>query len=240
MRSITKTAEPRELIQWKADNAATPQNLVYGGGAFPAAAVRQALLTEQLHLCAYTLRRLKTLAQCQAGGNDTRASCHIEHLLPQSRRVPGEDIDYRNMVACYPPSQSTLACDFGAHAKADFDPSRGGFVSPLSPAAEAHFAFDERGSVTGTTADGCQTINILKLNHPTLVNDRAASIKGYLQPRGKKLTAQAARRLAQLVMQPDAQHCLPAYCTAVAQAALLHAEREERRAARMRKLGGGR
>ena len=234
MRSITKAAEPRELIQWKADNAATPQNLVYGGGAFPAAAVRQALLEEQQHLCAYTLRRLKT------NGGDTRAACHIEHLLPQSRRVPGEDIDYRNMVACYPPSQSTLACDFGAHAKADFDPSRGGFVSPLSPAADAHFAFDERGSAAGTTADGRQTINILKLNHPTLVNDRAASIKGYLQPRGKKLTAQAARRLAQLVMQPDAQHCLPAYCTAVAQAALLHAEREERRAARMRKLGAGR
>lgn len=240
MKNITKTAQPRELIQWKADNAATPQNLVYGGGDFPAAAVRQALLAEQWHLCAYTLRHLKTWAQCQADGNDTRASCHIEHLLPQSRRVPGEDIDYRNMVACYPPSQSALACDFGAHAKADFDPSRGGFVSPLSPAAEAQFLFDERGSVAGRTADGHQTIDLLKLNHPTLVNDRAASIKGYLHPRGKKLTAQAARRLAQLIMQPDAQRCLPAYCTAVAQAALLHAEREERRAARMRKLGGGR
>ena len=235
MRSITKAAEPRELIQWKAANAATPQNLVYGGGAFPAAAVRQALLEEQWHLCAYTLRRLKTWAQCQAGGNDTRASCHIEHLLPQSRRVPGEDIDYRNMVACYPPSQSTLACDFGAHAKADFDPSAGGFVSPLSPSAESHFEFNARGGVAGRSADGKSTIRVLALDHKALVNDRAASIKGYLQPRGKKLTAQAARRLAQLVTQPDAQRCLPAYCTAVAQAALLHAEREERRAQRLKR-----
>lgn len=238
MRTIRKGGEPRELRQWKADNAATPQNLFYGGGGFPAEAVRIELLKEQFHLCAYMLRRLKTAAECQADGKDTRASCHIEHILPQNRRVAGEDIDYQNMVACYPPSQSTVACEYGAHAKAGFDPSGGGFVSPLSNGVEAHFVFDAQGGICGLTADGRATITILKLGHASLVHDRAAVIKGYLQPRkGKKLSAQEARRLAQRVLQPDGQQCLPAFCVAVAHAAEQHAQREERRAARMRKKG---
>lgn len=233
MRSINKQGQPEELIRWKAENAATPQNLVYGG-SFPGEGVRRWLLNEQFHLCAYTLRRMKTAAECQEAGVDTRAACHIEHLLPQSRNVPGEDIDYQNILACFPPSQSAVACEFGAHAKADFDPSNGGFVSPLSPAAEAHFAFDEQGGIRGTTADGNSTIKVLKLDHKALVNDRMAVIKGYLQPKGKKVTAQAARRLAAEVLKPDAQRRLPAYCQAVAQTAVLYAEREERRSARLK------
>jgi uncharacterized protein (TIGR02646 family) len=233
MKSITKLGQPEELIRWKAENAETPQNLVYGG-SFPGEAVRKSLLNEQFHLCAYTLRRLKTAAECQIAEDDTRAACHIEHLLPQSRRVPGEDIDYQNMLACFPASQSAVACEFGAHAKAGFDPTNGGFVSPLSPTAEAHFEFDKYGGIQGTTVEGNSTIKLLKLNHKTLVNDRLAVIKGYLQPKGKNVSAQAARRLADEVLKPDAQRRLPAYCLAVAQTALQHAEREERRAARMK------
>lgn len=234
MRAISKGQPPQALILWKAQNAGSPQNLVYGGGGFPSEDLRRSLLAEQLHLCAYTLRRLKTAAECTANGQDTRHSCHIEHLLPQCRRVSGEDIDYLNMVACWPPSQSPVACEFGAHAKADFDPNGGGFVSPLSANAQTHFKFDERGGVQGVTADGTCTIQVLRLDHSALVNDRAAAIKGALQPKGRKLSAQAARRLALQVMQPDAQRRLPAYCVAIAQTALAHAEREERRAARMR------
>ena len=237
MRTITKGGQPEELIRWKAKNAATPQNLVYGGGDFPGEAVRKSLLAEQFHLCAYTLRQLKTVADCAADGGDTRSACHIEHLLPQCRKVPGEDIDYQNMVACFPPSQSKFGCEFGARAKADFDPSMGGFVSPLSPAAEGHFGFDERGGIEGRTAEGISTIRVLKLDHKALINDRAAVIRGYLHPRGKKLSAKAALRLAQEVVKPDAEQRLPAYCVPVAQTALLHAEREERRAARMQKKG---
>lgn len=238
MRSITKGEQPEALIRWRADNAAVPQNLVYGEGGFPGEAVRRSLLAEQFHLCAYTMRQLKTAAQCEAQDRDTQASCHIEHLWPQCRKVAGEDIDYQNMVACYPPSQSKVACEFGAHAKADFDPSTGGFVSPLTANAEAHFSFDERGGIEGRTEDGRSTVQVLKLDHPSLVNDRAAVIKGTLQPKGKKLTAQAARRLAEQVLKPDAHLALPAHCVAIAQTALAHADREERRAARMKTKRG--
>jgi hypothetical protein len=235
MRTVTKGGQPEALIRWKAVNAASPQNLIYGGGEFPGEAVRKSLMAEQFHLCAYTLRQLKTAVACEEIGQDTRAACHIEHLLPQCRKVPGEDIDYQNMVACYPPSQSKVACEFGAQAKDDFDPSAGGFVSPLSPAAENHFEFDERGGIVGLTGDGASTVRVLKLDHKTLVNDRAAVIKGYLQPRGRKVSAQAARRLAQEVLRSDAQQRLSSYCLAVAQTALLYAQREERRAARMQR-----
>ncbi|MCF8169452.1 MAG: hypothetical protein K9K38_03575 [Rhodoferax sp.] len=95
MRFITKAAEPRSLIQWKLDNAQSPQNLFYGAGGFPADAVREVLLHEQFHLCAYTMRRLQTALECKSHGSDTRHACHIEHVLPQARKVAGEDIDYQ-------------------------------------------------------------------------------------------------------------------------------------------------
>lgn len=254
MRSITKGRQPEKLIDWKARNTSTPQNLVYGG-SFPAEAVRRTLLAEQFHLCAYTLMQLKTATECQ---DDTTVSCHIEHLLPQSRKIAGEDIDYQNMVACFPPSKSEVACGFGAKFKDDFDPTTGkyidrrrmtsekqkiealaqagGFVSPLSTTVGSHIEFEARGKVKALTASGETTIGVLNLNHKTLVNDRAAVIRGRLEPRpGKPLTAAAARRLAQDILQPDNQRCLPPFCVAIAQAAVAHAEREERRAARLKK-----
>jgi len=233
MRAISKIQQPQELVRWRAENAAVPENLVYGQGGFPSEAIRQNLLREQFHLCAYTMRSLPTAAACQAKGLDTRSSCHIEHLLPQSRKVRGEDIDYMNMVSCYPPSQSKVACDFGAHAKADFDPSSGNFISPLSPNVESHFSFEDKGHIKGLTVSGQKTIDVLRLNHPILVNDRAAVIKGFLNPGNKKLSAQAARNLAARVLSPDNQGCLIPYCTAISEAALRHATREEKRANRI-------
>ena len=235
MRFITKAAEPRPLIQWKSDNVQSPQNLFYGAGGFPAEAVRQALLQEQFHLCAYTLKRLQTAVDCNSHGHDTRHAGHIEHVLPQARKMAGEDIDYQNMVACYPPSDSKEACEFGAKAKDNFDPATGGFISPLLPTAEQHFAFDANGGISGRSAGGVETIKVLKLDHHALVNDRAAVIQRLLKPRGKPLSAAAARRLASESQKPDAHKCLPAYCVAIAQAALAHADRVERRAARLKK-----
>ncbi len=254
MRYVTKGRQPKELIEWKALNTSTPQNLVYGG-SFPTEEVRRTLLAEQFHLCAYTLMQLKTAAECQ---DNTTISCHVEHLLPQSRKIAGEDIDYQNMVACFPPSKSQVACEFGAKFKDDFDlttgryidrrrmtsekqkiealAQAGGFVSPLSANVTSHIDFDEHGNVKAWTASGETTIGVLNLNHKTLVNDRAAVIKGRLKPKtGKPLTAAAARRLAKDIFQPDAQRRLPAFCVAIAQAALDYAKREERRAGRLKK-----
>jgi len=235
MRGISKHTEPRELLNWKTENAATPQNLYYGHGEFPAEAVWRALLAEQFHLCAYTMKGLKTVAQCETEGTDTTSACHIEHILPQSRRVSGEDIDYRNMLACFPPSRSRMACCYGAKFKDKFDSGTHGlFVSPLSHQPDHHFAFKADGHVEGRTPAARETIRVLNLGHPVLVHDREAAIKGALTSKGRRLTAAAARRLADRVMVPDEQGCLPPCCMAIASAALALAEREEGRAARMR------
>jgi uncharacterized protein (TIGR02646 family) len=234
MRSIKKGAEPRELIDWKHDNAKSPLNLIYGGGGFPAESVRKALLLEQFHLCAYTLKSLKTAVECEAKNLDTRHSCHIEHFLPQSRKNAAETIDYQNILACYPPSDSKEACQYGAQAKADYDPGTYPFVSPLSPSAEKHFHFANDGSVTGVTDAGLVTVTVLQLDHPALVSDRKAVIRGWLEPKkGKPITASAARRLVSEMSQPDQKNRLRQFCVAVAQTATAHAEREERRAIRM-------
>lgn len=236
MRTITKGEEPHDLLNWKRTNQATPQNLNYRGGDFPAEAVRKALLAEQFHLCAYTMKALETAAQCEERGQDTVHACHIEHVLPQARRIDAETIDFQNMVACFPPSRTDVVCDYGAHAKASYDPAAEAFVSPLSPAAERHFKFFFDGTIEGKTPEGIATVKVLRLNHPALRNDRAAVIKGRLEPRtGKLLTAAAARRLAQDIRQPDAGRCLPAFCVAIAQVALEYAERLERRAGRLKK-----
>jgi uncharacterized protein (TIGR02646 family) len=232
MRSINKAAEPRDLINWKIENENTPNNLVYGGGGFPGEVVRKSLLKEQFHLCAYTLKRLLTAAECQAAGKDTRASCHIEHVLPQARKISAETIDYRNMVACYPPSQSTVATEYGAPIKKDYDPQMEPFVSPLQANAERHFKFEKDGDVVGNTPEGVATINVLNLNHRSLSSSRAAVVRGWLFPKHKPITAAAARRLAIEILKPDTNGCLPEYCIAISNNALAHAEREERRAAR--------
>jgi uncharacterized protein (TIGR02646 family) len=231
MRSITKGAEPRALIQWKVENAGTPQNLSYGGGGFPGEAVREALLDEQFHLCAYTMKKLAT----SEASHNFRESCHIEHVLPQSGGTTAETIDYRNMVACYPSSQTKVACEYGAQAKADYDPRTELFVSPLGANAERHFQFESDGSVAGTTAQGVATVTVLKLDHQTLVNDRAAAIRGFLYPRnGLAVSAATARRIAVEVLKPDANLCLHPYCVAIATAASRLADRADNRAARLR------
>ncbi|MCD7040877.1 hypothetical protein LRQ11_18465 [Pseudomonas sp. MAFF 311095] len=233
MRSIKKSAEPRALIEWRRDNRDTPQNLYYGkGSSFPSEAVRQALLKEQYHLCAYTLRRLPMAADCQAKGG-TQFSCHIEHIYPQTHHK-AESIAYNNMLACHPSSHTKIACGYGAVEKADYDPARKPFISPLTNNIEHQFRYNSDGSVDGLTPDADVTIKVLNLNHPALLNDRAAVIKGRLKPRGHLISAAMARRLAEEVVSPDAQHCLPEYCQAIRQQAERHAERLEKRAARIR------
>ncbi|WP_135290450.1 hypothetical protein [Pseudomonas kairouanensis] len=234
MKSIKKGAEPRALIEWRRENRDTPHNLFYGkGSSFPSEAVRQALLKEQFHLCAYTLRRLPTVADCRAEDQGTQFSCHIEHVLPQKHHK-AESIAYSNLVACYPSSQTKVACGYGAVEKADYDPARKPFVSPLAANIEHQFSYSSDGYVEGLTPEASTTIDVLKLNHPTLVNDRAAVIRGRLKPRGIPITAKTARRLVDELDAADAQHCLPEYCQALKQQAQLYAHRREQRAARVR------
>lgn len=223
MIRIVKGPEPRELLDWKRENQQSPQNLTYGGGGFPYQAVRAALISEQHFLCAYTMRGLRDAEQS-----------HIEHVLPQSRNKPEETIDYRNMLACYPGPNQKTACLYGARVKADYDPEKSPFCSPLQASSPARFRFSADGKVAGCDEFAEATINVLQLNHPILVNDRKAVIRGRLHAGRRSLSAAAARRLADEIRRPDGTGRLVPYCEAIAQAALKFADREERKAQRLR------
>lgn len=222
MRHIVKRGEPHALLNWKRENRHTPENLHYEGGGFPREAVREALLAEQHYLCAYTLRALQNTADC-----------HIEHILPQSRGIAAETIDYSNMLACHPAANTKTACEYGAHAKADYDPAQQAFCSPLRAEVVRVLRFREDGEVEARSEDATATIDVLRLNHPALVHDRRAAVQGWLRPGARPLSAAQARRLAERIRQPDGSGRLQAYCEAIAQVAIKHAEREEKRAARM-------
>ena len=253
MRYVRKGAEPRTLLNWKSLNQATPQNLKYGLAGFPAEQVRCELLKQQHYLCAYTMIRLKTPAECDAT-NKTRKSCHIEHILPLnrgdlvSRKAAGEDvkdvinfrggedIDFTNMIACFPPSADSIHCDYGASYKGDYDPyDNPNFISPLNPSVEIHFQFLADGSIEALTDKGVETIEALQLNHIELRHRRERVITGAIYPRGvgRPISAAEARRLADEVLLPNSNGCLREFCIAIRQVALKHAERQERRARRI-------
>ncbi|EAR8245922.1 hypothetical protein GI075_11205 [Salmonella enterica] len=253
MKYLIKGAEPRGLISWKAVNQQTPQNLKYGTASFPAETVRCALLQQQNYLCAYTLIRLKRPEECDLN-HKTRESCHIEHILPQTREVlvakklaglpvknvvnftAGEDIDFNNMVACFPPSVAMIHCDFGAQYKGDYDPyDNPNFISPLTASVEVHFKFLSDGSIEAQSAKGEETISALNLNHIELCHRRERVLTGTIYPRGKKrpsISAAEARRLADEVLRPNADGRLREFCVAIRHVALSHADRLERRARR--------
>ncbi|WP_419318833.1 retron system putative HNH endonuclease [Caulobacter sp. ErkDOM-E] len=194
MRQINKGSEPAEHTQWKGQNKALPNFCYAALTAEHRRAIRENLVHEQRGLCAYTGRRIEI------------DSCHIEHLKPQSHCGPGEDIDYRNLVAGVP-APNTPQLSYGAHKKADWPPVAAEhlFVSPLSAGCGARFSFRLSGEVAASNvgdAATTETITRLGLNEKALVQLRKSAIDATLQIRGRGLASidvgDARRRLNDL------------------------------------------
>jgi uncharacterized protein (TIGR02646 family) len=239
MRYVAKGAEPQKLRKWKTDNAASPQNLQYGNlPGEVSKQVRAALLREQGYLCAYTMRRLQSVADC-----------HIEHVQPQNT-APGLDLDYANMAACFPRDGGDRSSGYGA-------PIKGGqpvtlnvnFVSPHQIGAADRFQYNGKGEISANRNDvaALGTISMLKLCHDQLVELRRRAIEthGLAVQRGttrkaiKLKSAAEARRFAYEVLQPDANGQLEPFCVALAQVAIEYAAIEEARSQRLRAQHGG-
>jgi len=236
MRAIAKQGTPMALQNWVRDmRRDAPQNLSYGN--LPTTVkdeVKKALLAEQGHLCAYTLRRLHGIEDC-----------HIEHVEPQNA-APGKDLDYANMAACVPKDGGDTSFGYGAPIKAGKAVTlNADFVSPHMPGCGTRFRFDAQGGVqAATTGDAAaqETITTLKLDHGALTDLRRAA----LQAHGLTVTARTtrtarqlksaaeARRFAAEVLQPGGNGQLEPFCAALAQVALAYAEREDARSQRLR------
>jgi len=128
-----------------------------------------ALAKEQGDICAYTMKRID------------KDSSHIEHIKPEGfcrAEKAGSDLDFSNMVACFPRAGMPRVCRYGAQKKDSWwDPTL--FVSPLNPACEKRFRFSLDGQMLAVDDNeaASNTIGILALNHPSLAEDRRRAIQ---------------------------------------------------------------
>jgi uncharacterized protein (TIGR02646 family) len=223
MREISSQVEPVKFTQWRSGSR---DDINYGYNLMPTelrAELKDALITEQRSLCAYT-----------GIGIDASRS-HIEHLLPQSHCRRGqEDVAYKNMVACYPAPDSGYV-PFGALLKANW-PSLAEqylFVSPRSAGCERRFMFNLRGEITVAENDEAagETVVRLGLNHKRITALRKEAINATLELWGRKppmLDLRSARK--RLTCLEDAENAggqLEPFCFALKQALRKHILRLE-------------
>lgn len=169
MRRITKTFPPQTLTKWCEDNC----EVNHGYGDLLGTAVyhdlKSTLLQEQGWLCAYTGRSI-----------DSKSS-HVEHIKPQCRCIEWEDVEYRNVVACFPADGGDTSHGYGAPVKASWwDEQR--FVSPISDECERRFRFTWGGHIHPSPNDhegAAETIVVLGLDKASLQQLRKARIDGF-------------------------------------------------------------
>lgn len=185
MKRIIKGHEPQELLDFKKlnKNVEVDYNSL---GARERTPIKESLLNEQGFICAYTLKRINF------------EGSHIEHVKPEElcRQLKRQgvdtisDLDYSNMVACFPKefSGSSRKKFYGAYKKDDWWENDGdNFISPLRIDCENHFKYNKDGSVGYLTDKGKKTIEVLNLNHDILKNDRERAINSFIYKDNKPL-----------------------------------------------------
>jgi uncharacterized protein (TIGR02646 family) len=143
-------------------------------------ALHETLLKEQGWICAYTMRRIN------------KDTSHIEHIKPESlcrKDAVGSDLDYSNMVACFPKEGMIHNYRYGAQLKDKWWVNDGAdFISPLNSLCEKMISFDIEGVISAIKNDpaAVTTIDVLGLDHDSLTEDRRRVIQEFIfGPEGK-------------------------------------------------------
>ena len=129
---------------------------------------------DQGGLCAYTMRRI-----------DSNSS-HVEHIKPRSRcrqDLRGSDLDYTNLVACFPRHDVKGQPRYGARLKDNWWDNDGTeFVSPLQSTCEQVFRFKLNGEIEAINkrTEAITTIDVLGLDHKSLTEDRKRVIEEFI------------------------------------------------------------
>jgi len=139
--------------------------------------VRQSLVDEQGGLCAYT------------GIEIDLDSCHIEHLKLRSCWDDGSDVEYTNMVACFPKSPGDHGENFGATAKdqrSDWPCTQkewDQFVTPLEDRCKRCFIYKTDGSISAADNNSSAQVTIqkLRLHDEELEDRRKRAIDGFIE-----------------------------------------------------------
>jgi uncharacterized protein (TIGR02646 family) len=169
MRRITKSHAPKKLQDWCDDNKDLNHSYTDLLGTKAHAALKEKLLGEQGALCAYTGRAI------------TDETSHVEHIKPQNKCAEWEDVEYRNVVACFPADGGDTSYGYGAPIKGGWwDAAK--FISPLEDDCERRFRFAWSGHIHPCSDDheaAKSTIEVLKLNNEELRKLRKARIDGF-------------------------------------------------------------
>lgn len=174
MKYIQKTGCPHSYAEWCAEVAGTAKSDWREVFKTDKELILAAMIADQGGLCAYTMRRI-----------DNNSS-HVEHIKPQSRcreDLPGSDLDYTNLVACFPRQGMKAQYRYGAQLKDNWWDNDGAkFVSPLHPACEQVFRFKLNGEIEAVNnrTDARTTITVLGLDHRSLTEDRKRAIEEFI------------------------------------------------------------
>ena len=238
MRHIVKGPQPAKFQTWCAAVRGTPDEDYARLPAAEKADLLAALVYDQADLCAYTMRRVSVNLS------------HVEHIKPQAicrLEGNGHDLDYSNLVACYPRDGMSDRYRYGAQAKGDWwsdDPND--FVSPLDSRCEQRFQFAIDGSITARNdhAGAKKTISVLKLDHRSLTEDRKRVIAEFLygEDLASPLGLQKSRQASRAICARLPGSSLVEFCVAIRDALNLHAaqleKQNKRRAAARRRSRG--
>lgn len=200
MKCIRKAGCPHSYAQWCKSVAGTDKSSWREVPSAVKGPLLDALISEQGYLCAYTMRRIG------------RGASHIEHVKPQSRcraDSPGSDLNYQNIVACFPAEGMRQQYRYGAQKKGNWwDHDGTEFISPLQSQCEQRFRFNLEGEVVAVHnhAAAAMTIKVLALNHKSLIDDRKRAITELIYgPDGREpLSKASALRMRETIC--DLQH----------------------------------
>jgi uncharacterized protein (TIGR02646 family) len=169
MRRITKTNPPAELNTWREENREHNHTYTDLLGTEPHQKLKAKLLEEQGSLCAYTGRTIENLTS------------HVEHLKPQTVCDEWEDVEYRNVVACFPADGGDKSHGYGAPIKGGWW-DKENFVSPLAEDCERRFRFSWSGHIYPSPENhqaAINTIDVLRLDEDSLRLLRKSRIDGF-------------------------------------------------------------
>lgn len=174
MKHIAKTNPPKKYADWCKKAAGTVNENYRNLHSDERKPLKESLINEQGALCGYTMKRIDM---------DT---CHVEHIKPETvcrAEKKGSDLDYNNMIACFPKEDLKHPYRYGAKEKDDWWEDDGEqFVSPFTKRCETLLGFDLDGKVFAIdkNPDAIKTIKVIKLDHATLTDERKRSISEFV------------------------------------------------------------
>ena len=208
MKYIEKTGCPHAYSEWCAAVVGTNQCDWREVPSAQKGRILAAMIVEQGGLCAYTMRRID--------GN----SSHVEHIKPQSRcreDLRGSDLDYTNLVACFPRDGMKAPYRYGAQRKDNWWDNDGAeFVSPLQPACEQVFRFRLDGEIEAidNRTEARITIGVLGLDHGSLTEDRRRVVEEFIYgpKRDDPMSSATARRARDTICERDGNGRFYEFC----------------------------